>query len=829
MRKHTAMISSLVLLFAAESFGQPGDAWSAAAANGADARIALEFCGRYANGWLSHAAPETGLLPRRLNGDHVWNARDCAADNLPFLAIYAHLFGNRGMTAAVAEIMKTERRVCPRLGSLPDTVDIHAGGFIQERVDREELIFGASEYAKDGLMPMTEMLGKGPWLDRMEEMMRDIWAEASASGPPSPVDEVNGNLMQVMSRLYWLRRNPEFKHKIYRIADYYLLENPLLSREKVPLRDHGCEVLGGLSEAYLIAAAEDAEKHGAYRAPMHALMDSVIGAAAFEDGMLPNAYNPRTGERVNPAFSDSWGYVYDAVCTVGMADGHAPYLDAARRAVENIHRHLGTDWEKGSADGYADSVEGALNLMNRFPDAAAAEWVDQSVRHILSKQGEDGIIEGWYGDGNSARTMMMYALWKTRGARVTPWRGDLALGAAHDGAERLCIILSAKWDWEGTLCLDSRRHLENFGLPMDYPRINQFPEWVAVVPGEKYRLTVNGGPEKELDGGDLRAFPLSVSAGETLRITLSPIPAPAKGAAHNEDNWRRLKLPPQSTPEGLESWQNTLRGELAGVLKLGDLPASKPSAVSLSKSRKNGFTVEEVVLQGGRREGVRLLKAAVEANATTPLPAVICIPGHGGAPEDLFKPEGIYKNMAGELAKSGYVVLAASVGYHEPKGPSGTLMGGRISDLMTVVDYAAGLAGVDPARIGCAGLSLGGEMAMWLGAMDTRVRAVLSAGFLTSMNQMERNHCMCWEVPGLRELADFPDIYALVAPRPLMCQIGLKEPLDQFNPTTARHAFDTVRSAYAIMSVPGMAELDLHGGAHEIDLDGLLRFFGGRL
>ena len=34
--------------------------------------------------------------------------------------------------------------------------------------------------------------------------------------------------------------------------------------------------------------------------------------------------------------------------------------------------------------------------------------------------------------------------------------------------------------WQGKLALDIPRHKINLNLPMDYPRINQFPEWFTV-------------------------------------------------------------------------------------------------------------------------------------------------------------------------------------------------------------------------------------------------------------------------------------------------------------------------------------------------------------
>ena len=108
---------------------------------------------------------------------------------------------------------------------------------------------------------------------------------------------------------------------------------------------------------------------------------------------------------------------------------------------------------------------------------------------------------------------------------------------------------------------------------------------------------------------------------------------------------------------------------------------------------------------------------------------------------------------------------------------------------------------------------------------DTRIRATVSAGFLTVMDQMEQNHCMCWKFDGLRERVDFADIYSLIAPRALLCQIGEQEPPTQFTPTLAKSAFSELQVIYEDMGVPDKAELYIHPGAHEIHLDTLVSFF----
>jgi hypothetical protein len=217
-------------------------------------------------------------------------------------------------------------------------------------------------------------------------------------------------------------------------------------------------------------------------------------------------------------------------------------------------------------------------------------------------------------------------------------------------------------------------------------------------------------------------------------------------------------------------------------------------------------------------------------------PAVVCIGGHGS---DLYSPygtetvakgpakataDGIYRGFGTELARRGYVTISTTVSQHDVREQGRLLMGERLWDLMRCVDYLQSLPQVDASRIGCAGLSLGGEMAMWLGAMDERIAATVSAGFLTTMDHLEQNHCPCWKFDGLRELADFADIYSLTAPRPLQCQNGLQEPPSQFYVPLARAAMKEIAVAYEDAGRPENVMLDVHQEGHVIDLPALVYF-----
>ena len=285
--------------------------------------------------------------------------------------------------------------------------------------------------------------------------------------------------------------------------------------------------------------------------------------------------------------------------------------------------------------------------------------------------------------------------------------------------------------------------------------------------------------------------------------------------------------------EEARDWQSAVRAELLDRLRLVDLVKSRGSiplqARALAAEQRDGFVLQDVRLRStpGRFITVSIARSRDTEGA---LPAVVCIHGHGGNRRTAFDPEADqYKLFGTELVRRGFVVISADVGQHEVYEPGRILMGERLWDLIRCVDYLQTLPEVDAARIGCAGLSLGGEMAMWLAAMDERIAATVSAGFLTLMDQMEQNHCMCWKFDGLRELVDFPDIYSLIAPRPLQCQNGLKEPPTQFTVPLARKAMDQVRLICKDLDAEDNVTLLVHDGGHEIALEPLLSFLSETL
>ncbi|MFH0944991.1 MAG: alpha/beta hydrolase family protein [Planctomycetota bacterium] len=792
--------------------------------NAARSQQAIQFCRRYSQGWLAHADPASGLLPRTTSGDRYWNAKDCAADNFPFLLLTAHVTGDHHLARAAEQIFDQERRLTLRLDALPDDFFFDIQGLKDGPYDLEALIFGASEYAKDGLMPVVELLGEGPWLARMEELIQDIWKHAAYETPvgllPSLDVEVGGELLQTMSRLYWLSAKPEYKEWALRLADYYFFHANLLSGKVVRLRDHGCEILGGLSEAYVIAAREDPERHEQYRRALSAILDRILEIGLNEHGMMVNAVDPRSGEVTAGGLSDGWGYVYNAYLTVAELDDLPRYRAAVQKALENIHQYAAYSWEGDhGADGYADSIEGAINLLNRIPVDSAREWVHAEIQHIFEKQRPDGIIEGWYGDGNSARTALMYALMCTEGCAATPWRDDLALGAERGPEGAVRISLRSEWPWRGRLRCDRPRHREVLHMENDYPRINQFPEWFTVESDRGYVLEREGKEPRPFRGAELSSLELRVPANQTVHLIIRPLREGEKIA------WRDRRYTPGSAGDAAR-WQQELRADLGKLLRLeGKSARELPLDIEqVSSSEGPGYELREIELQATPGRRIRALVTSPRA-VEFPVPAVVCIHGHGGNRGVVHSDERSYRRFAAKLAEKGLVTIAVDVGQHEVYEEGRTLLGERLGDLMRCVDYLTSLEQVDESRIGCAGLSLGGEMVMWLAAMDTRIAAAVSSGFLTTMDQMEQNHCMCWKFDGLRELVDYADIYSLVAPRFLECQNGILEGPNDFFVPIAREVLSEIKTIYRDFGQQENTELLVHKGGHQIDLPSLLEFF----
>jgi dienelactone hydrolase len=125
-------------------------------------------------------------------------------------------------------------------------------------------------------------------------------------------------------------------------------------------------------------------------------------------------------------------------------------------------------------------------------------------------------------------------------------------------------------------------------------------------------------------------------------------------------------------------------------------------------------------------------------------------------------------------------------------------------DDMRTVDYLVTRPEVDPARIGCLGISMGGYRTIYLAGLDERIKAACITGFMSSVGQMRRAHLdkHSWVhfLPGLHRYLDLPDIASMAAPRALMVQQCSQDGL--FPLAGMKESVEKIGRVYAKAGVP---------------------------
>lgn len=490
------------------------------------------------DGWWQARDPATGLVPRRID-QAVWAPNDNGADLFPFLALTAWALAPERLDT-VLETLPRERNLTTRWQGLPDWFNLTNRTFLYPTLDTNRLVFCAAEYCKDGLLPMTEAMGQGPWIPRLRELLDAIVATAPVPtdwGPiPANDTEVNGELLQAFCRTWFMTAHPPYLEMALRIADAYCLEvlpgagfippyrwdfqahRPLANT--FSLNDHGNEIVGGLSELAVAVQTADPARAARYRAALERMAQTLLAHARNADGFWVQRIEPTTCKTLDAATPDTWGYALAGIDTLARVWRESFGRQSVRQALRHLDRPPYLNWQ--GADSYADSIEGGLLLLNRYPEKAGALWLDRILPIFLGKQGPTGVVEGWYGDGNYARTALMAGWYHTQGTRCLPWHPQLRWGAQRRGS-MLRVILESATNWSGRLVFDQPRHRLHFRLPFNYPRLNEFPEWFTVDATIPYQVQTDQTPPAVHSGADLAAgLPISLRAGQPLLLTVRP-------------------------------------------------------------------------------------------------------------------------------------------------------------------------------------------------------------------------------------------------------------------------------------------------------------------
>jgi len=142
------------------------------------------------------------------------------------------------------------------------------------------------------------------------------------------------------------------------------------------------------------------------------------------------------------------------------------------------------------------------------------------------------------------------------------------------------------------------------------------------------------------------------------------------------------------------------------------------------------------------------------------------------------------------------------------------LMGENLRACLWAIELLARRQEVDADRLGCVGLSYGGRMTMLTSALEPRIKAAVISGALNVMQEriQGRYSCGAQIIPGLLEYGDVPEIASLIAPRPCLWEVGLKDSL--ISRAWADKALERIGRAYKALGAADNLQVERFDGGH---------------
>jgi dienelactone hydrolase len=327
----------------------------------------------------------------------------------------------------------------------------------------------------------------------------------------------------------------------------------------------------------------------------------------------------------------------------------------------------------------------------------------------------------------------------------------------------------------------------------------------------------------------------------------------------------------------LEGWQKSARARVLQQLFYEPPPVAPAPEVIRRESRGD---YDEEYLTFSTSPDMRVpAYVLIPHGAKPPRPAVLLLHDHGGfylwGKDKVVEQENEHpmlrefkqqlyegKSIATELVRRGYVVLTIDMFYwgerrmlldgdppsfRDPRTMTQedigafnrrsqqseslvarsllaagiTWPGVMLWDDLRSLDYLAARPEVDPRRLACVGLSVGGYRSFVLAALDPRIKAAIDVGWMSSFGTHIRRHVMnsiglTFHIVGLYRYLDLPDLAALIAPRSLFVINGSRDQL--FPPEGVRAAFEKIAQCFGKAGVSDRQRCRLYDAPHEFNV-----------
>ena len=302
-----------------------------------------------------------------------------------------------------------------------------------------------------------------------------------------------------------------------------------------------------------------------------------------------------------------------------------------------------------------------------------------------------------------------------------------------------------------------------------------------------------------------------------------------------------------STVDELERWQDRFRSTVVGLLGL--YPERSDLSLEFLTETDCGDHVRHRIRYQTELDVFVPAYLLVPKEVQNQVPGLLCLHGHSQFGKDGVagidnsperKEEIVTKgyNFGQKFAQQGYVTLMPDLrgfGERRPNYPNprvdycmrnylcATLMGTTVvalhlCDLQAALDVLQSLDYIDSEMLGCAGISLGGRMAMMISAFDSRVKIAVPSGCLSMYQERYQalKKCGAQLIPGLLQYGDTPEIFSLIAPRPMVIEWGLEDRLAPHE--WAERALVRVRKAYGAAGASDQLFVDQFNGGHQFNM-----------
>ena len=295
-----------------------------------------------------------------------------------------------------------------------------------------------------------------------------------------------------------------------------------------------------------------------------------------------------------------------------------------------------------------------------------------------------------------------------------------------------------------------------------------------------------------------------------------------------------------------EAWQKRLRAKLTELV--GGFPAQRAALQPQTIETRDFPTYRREKFVFESRPGmVQLGYLLTPRAASPPHPAMICLPGHGRGVDDIVGIDaqghdrtdqpGYEHDFAIQVVEHGMAALAIEpLGFGCRRDPTTvkkgaeatacqpsagaallfgqTMLGWRVYDVMRAIDWIETRKELDARRVGCMGISGGGEVTTFAAALEPRIRAAMISGYLNIFRDciMSLSHCIDNYVPGILNWAEMYDVAGLIAPRPLFVESGMKD--DIFPIEASKASFARVQKVYEVFDAAPLAKQEVFDDIH---------------